>query len=836
MGTTLPGLPRIIPIAFILFTLICTAGAAAQPSVTPGAATVSAGAIISVTVSNGPGNRADFVLMVPAGSAPMHWSGIYQYLSGSTTRPATGMTSATLSFTAPASSGNYEFRLFENDTWTLLATSSVVTVTAAASPPTPVITINGGTDPVSVAAGSILTVGLTNGPGVRADFVLLVPAGSAAMHWSGNYQYLNGSTTRPSSGTTTATLSFTAPASIGDYEFRFYQNDTWTLLATSSVVTVTAAPPPPAPALTINGGTVPVTVAGGSVLTVGVTNGPGFRADYVLMVPAGSAATTWSGIYQYLSGSTTRPASGVTNATLTFVAPSSGGTFEFRLFENDTWTLRATSTVVTVTAATPMLSINGGTAPVTVAGGSQLTVQVTNGPGFRADFVMMVPAGSAPTFWSGVYQYLSGNTTRPASGMTSATLTFAAPTSGGTFEFRLFENDTWTLRANSSVVTVTPMPTLTTVVHATGVNTAIALVQDPSDPSVQYVALHGGRIRVIQSGVLQATDFLDLSAQIANVGEAGLLGLAFPPDYATSRRFYVKFSNLDGHTVVARFQRSVAMPLVADPATQLNLRWSDGLRSIPQPSSAHKGGNMYFGPDGYLYITVGDGSSPNSAQLPSSFLGKMLRIDVDVADANPDGHVVPGDNPFVSTPSTLPEIWSFGFRNPWQFSFDDGPGGTNALFIADVGQVSWEEVNFEPPGRGGRNYGWIHREGMHATPGVDQPPTPGAPTPFTDPALEYDHTVGHSVTGGFVYRGTALGSAFTGRYFFADFTDRRLWSAAVSVGSGGEIIASSVIEHTAELGGPAGVGFNSAFGRDADGELYLVDYINGTIRKLVLSP
>jgi glucose/arabinose dehydrogenase len=730
MRATPPTVRLTTPLAALLFMLTCAAGAAAQPFVTPGAATVSAGAAISVTVSNGPGNRADFVLMVPAGSAPMHWSGMYRYLSGSTTRPAAGMTAAT--------------------------------------------------------------------------------------------------------------ISFTAPATLGDYEFRFFENDTWTLLAASSIVTVTAAAPAPAPQLTINGGTAPVTVAVGSMLTVGVVNGPGFRADFVMLVPAGSGAMHWSGIYQYLNGSTTRPASGIANATLTFAAPSSSGTYVLRLFENDTWTLQTTSAVVTVTAATPALTVNGGAGPVTVVGGSQLTVQVTNGPGFRADFVLLVPAGSAPTHWSGTYQYLSGTTTRPASGMTNATLTFTAPTSGGTYELRLFENDTWTLRANSSVVTVTPMGTLTTAVHATGLSTSIALVQDPADPDVQYVALHGGRIRVIESGVLQATDFLDLSPQIANIGEAGLLGLAFPPDYGTSRRFYVKFSNLAGDMVVARFQRSLTNPLAADPSTQLNLRWGGpgGLRSIPPPSASqsHKGGNIHFGSDGYLYISLGDGAAYTSAQNPGSLWGKMLRIDVGVPDSNADGYVVPADNPFVSAPPTLPEIWSFGFRNPWQFSFDDGPGGTGALIIADVGEISWEEINVEPSGHGGRNYGWVHREGLHPTPGVSVPPTPGAPTTFTDPAYEYDHSIGHSVTGGYLYRGTALGAAFNGRYFFADFQDRRLWSAAVSVGPGGEFIVSSVIEHTAQLGGPAGVGFVAAFGRDADGELYLVDYINGTIRRLVLAP
>ena len=514
-----------------------------------GPVAASGGSAIAVGVSNGPGNRADFVMMVAAGSAPTYWTGNYQYLSGSTARPAVGMTSATLLFTAPSAGGSFEFRLFENDTWILRATSSIVTVgpgnpvpaVAALSPPSvtagaapftltvtgsgfvpasqvringsarattyvsattlttavaasdviaagtlavsvsspapgggtsgvlnfavtaPVVstsqlTVNGGTSPVTVTGGSLITLRVVNGPGMRGDFVTMVPVGSTPNYWSGNYQYLSGTTTRPVAGMTDATLTFVAPASGGPFEFRLFENDTWTLRATSSAVTVTAGNS--APALTVNGAATPVIVAAGSMVTVGVTNGPGFRSDYVMLVPAGAPANYWSGTYQYLSGSTTRPASGMTAATLTFVMPAAGGPYELRLFENDTWTLRATSPVVTVSAGNPSsgpaLAVNGVSTPVTVTAGSLVTVGLTNGPGLRSDYVMLVPAGSAPNYWSGNYQYLSGTTTRPSAGMPNATLTFTAPASSGTFELRLFENDTWTLRATSSVITVVP--------------------------------------------------------------------------------------------------------------------------------------------------------------------------------------------------------------------------------------------------------------------------------------------------------------------------------------------------------------------------------------------
>jgi glucose/arabinose dehydrogenase len=253
--------------------------------------------------------------------------------------------------------------------------------------------------------------------------------------------------------------------------------------------------------------------------------------------------------------------------------------------------------------------------------------------------------------------------------------------------------------------------------------------------------------------------------------------------------------------------------LIADTDTpQVNLQWGGpgGFRYIAQPFANHNGGHMVFGPDGYLYIGMGDGGSGNdpfdNAQNPAKLLGKMLRVDVNVSDVDAEGYVVPSDNPFVSAPPTLPEIWDFGLRNPWKFSFDDGPGGTNALTIGDVGQGTWEEVDFEPANHGGRNYGWVLREGAHPTPGVMVPPTPGAPATLTDPVIEYDHSVGNSITGGFVYRGVALGPAFDGRYFFADFVRGRIWSVLVQVAPTGELTASNMIEHTAALGGAVSVG------------------------------
>jgi glucose/arabinose dehydrogenase len=372
--------------------------------------------------------------------------------------------------------------------------------------------------------------------------------------------------------------------------------------------------------------------------------------------------------------------------------------------------------------------------------------------------------------------------------------------------------------------------------YVSGLTRPVALIQDPADVHVRYAVEQGGRIRVIRGGLLEPVDFIDLRSAISTGGERGLLGLAFPPDAATSRRLYVSFTNRAGHTVIARFTRSADNPLRADPATRLDLRWRDGRRFIEQPFSNHNGGTLAFGPDGYLYIGLGDGGSSNDpghrAQRPDTALGKMLRIDVGVPDGHPDGYVVPPDNPFLdSLPvAALPEIWAFGLRNPWKFSFDNpAHGGTGALLIADVGQEGREEVNYEPPGGGGRNYGWRNREGTRAH--IASPPP--AYTPLTGPIVEYDRTSGRSVAGGFVYRGRLLGAAMRGRYVFGDFVAGRIWSVALTLDqASGDATASDLREHTAELGGAAALGMISGFAEDADGELYVISWDSGRIQRL----
>jgi len=374
--------------------------------------------------------------------------------------------------------------------------------------------------------------------------------------------------------------------------------------------------------------------------------------------------------------------------------------------------------------------------------------------------------------------------------------------------------------------------------YVTGVSNPVAFVPDPTAPSRQFVVEQTGRIRVVVGGALQPVDFLDLSGVVSppatGEGERGLLGLVFAPDYATSGRFFVSFTRLGGtadergDVVIARFTRS-SDPAVADPNSRFDLRWGGTTAFIEHTASPyHNGGCMAFGPDGYLYISLGDGADgdpDNNAQNPMDLRGKILRIDINVSDSDAQGYRVPDDNPFLDgvPVAALPEIWSFGFRNPWRFSFDDPAlGGSGAMLIGDVGQTMWEELNFEPAGSGGRNYGWRIVEGTHAfvNPNVENyEPPPAGFLPLTDPIYEYGHDVGRSITGGYVYRGAGLGATMRGRYIFGDFVRARLWSAAITP-NGDSAIFSDLVEHTAE----AAPGRMSSFAVDATGELYIVTY------------
>jgi glucose/arabinose dehydrogenase len=327
-----------------------------------------------------------------------------------------------------------------------------------------------------------------------------------------------------------------------------------------------------------------------------------------------------------------------------------------------------------------------------------------------------------------------------------------------------------------------------------------------------------GFIRILDLATQQvaAMPFLDVSASISSVGEGGLIGLAVDPDYASNGFFYVNVINTSGDTEIRRYQVSANNPLQAEPAT------ATLLLTVDQPAGLtnHKAGWLGFGRDGYLYAALGDGGGgndpDNNAQNPDILLGKMLRLDVHTDDFPEDSqrnYGIPADNPFVGT-AGADEIWAFGLRNPWRPSFDRGLG---TFFIADVGQGNFEEIDI---GQSGANYGWAAYEGpIHRSPS-----TPLGPGTLVMPIYSYDHTVGHSITGGYVYRGESEG--LHGDYFFADFVDNRYFTLHFD---GAQWVAtertSQIVPNVGSLNNP------SSFGEDAQGNLYVVD-LDGEIFRL----
>lgn len=318
-----------------------------------------------------------------------------------------------------------------------------------------------------------------------------------------------------------------------------------------------------------------------------------------------------------------------------------------------------------------------------------------------------------------------------------------------------------------------------------------------------FVVEQAGRIRLIDDGEVVAAPFLDISDRVSCCGERGLLGLAFPPGFSSTRRFYVNYTDTSGDTVVARY-RVTGDPSVADESSE------EVILTIDQPFSNHNGGQLAFGPDGYLYIGTGDGGSggdpQNNAQDRLSLLGKILRIDVESGAAP---YAIPDGNPFADVDDAQPEIWALGLRNPWRFSFDTGTGD---LFIADVGQGDYEEVNVQPSSStGGENYGWRILEGSHC---FESEPcdTEGLELPV----FEYDHTLGCSVTGGFVSRSGSW-PRLDGVYLFGDYCSGRVWGLRGTAGGWeGRQLADT--------------GFSiSGFGIDELGAVYVLDYGGGTV-------
>ena len=374
--------------------------------------------------------------------------------------------------------------------------------------------------------------------------------------------------------------------------------------------------------------------------------------------------------------------------------------------------------------------------------------------------------------------------------------------------------------------------TLSSILVADGFKKPVFVTSYPNDSKLLYVVEQAGVIRIIKNGEKLNKPFFDINNKVVNPNrpgdERGLLGFAFHPNHINNGKFYINYMNNDGFTIVSEFL--VSSQLNADHKSERIIL------KLEQPYRNHNGGDIKFGPDGYLYISIGDGGKAgdplNAGQDLNSIFGKIIRIDV-----NGKPYAIPKSNPFYDKKDTRGEIWAWGLRNVWRFSFDQKTGD---IYYGDVGQNKWEEVNFEPAiTKGGLNFGWRIMEANHCYDPPENCPTKGLTKPIVEYPNDANYMVvlgggsqtdaeGCSVTGGYVYRGTKIKS-MQGVYIFGDYCSGNIWTLKVI---NGKAVNFSNRTEEINLGNGEFTTYISSFGQDSDGELYIVDY-NGGVYKLI---
>ncbi len=374
--------------------------------------------------------------------------------------------------------------------------------------------------------------------------------------------------------------------------------------------------------------------------------------------------------------------------------------------------------------------------------------------------------------------------------------------------------------------------TLSSVLVADGYKKPVFVTSYPNDSKLLYVVEQAGLIRIIKNGKKLNRPFFDINKKVVNPNrpgdERGLLGFAFHPNHINNGKFYINYMDNNGFTIVSEF--------MVNSQLRANHKSERVILKLEQPYRNHNGGDIQFGPDGYLYISIGDGGKAgdplNSGQDLNSIFGKIIRIDV-----NESPYAIPKSNPFYGQKDKRGEIWAWGLRNVWRFSFDKQTGDK---YYGDVGQNKWEEVNFEPvTSAGGINFGWRIMEANHCYDPAENCQTKGLTKPIVEYPNDANYMVilgggsqtdaeGCSVTGGYVYRGTYIKS-MQGVYIFGDYCSGNIWTLKVVNGK-----ALNFKNRTEEinLGDGEFTTYISSFGQDSDGELYIVDY-NGGVYKLI---
>lgn len=687
------------------------------------------------------------------------------FLTGATVSlggsPATGVTlvsSTSITATTPAhAAGAVNVMVANTDAKSGSLAGGYTYTAAPAGNPTPTVTsispnsgtINGGT-PVTVRGTGFLAGATVKLAGISATAVTVVNSttisATTPAHAAGAVSVVVANTDTKS-GTLNNGYTYTAPP------------------APNPAPTVTSITPNSG---TSNGGVLETIIGTGFLPGATVTLG-GTAATSVTVVNSTSIAATTpahaAGAVSVVVTNTDAKSGTLTNG-YTFVAPP------------------APNPVPTVASLTPNTGVLTGGTAVTITGTGFLTGAIVTFGGTQATGVTVVNGttitAATPAHAAGAVNVVVINTDSKSGTLTNG-YTYAAGT--GTLA-------------------------LATVVS--GLSSPVGIERPPGDNRF-FIVEQRGTIRILANGALLPGNFLDIQSVTNFDGqEQGLLGIAFSPTFSTDHKFYVNYTMDEGdrETIISEFQTLSTDPNTADPNSERVLL------VVNQPFTNHKGGQLVFGPDGFLYIGLGDGGSGGdpmgNGQNTSTFLGKMLRIDVKPPFATGKQYAIPPDNPFAAG-GGLPEIYAYGLRNPWRFSFEPV---TNRLFVADVGQDSWEEIDILQKGG---NFGWNVMEGMHCYP-------PGTATcDMTNkilPIFEYSHADGIAVIGGYHYKGTAIPS-LANKYIFADLTGK-IWSlteAPANTWTRANLLATGLTL--------------TSFGKDASGELYLLDY-NGNVLKLVL--
>ncbi len=685
------------------------------------------------------------------------------FLAGATVKiggtAATGVTlvsSTSITAVAPAhAAGAVNVMVTNTDAQSGTLTSGFTYNTAPVSNPAPTVTTiapNAGT----INGGTAVTI---RGTGFLAGATVKVGGTSATAVTVVNSTTISATTPAHAAGAASVVVTNT-DAKAGTLNNGFTFN----------------GPPPPNPAPTVTSITPNTgTTNGGTAVTIA---GTGFL----------------SGATVKMGGTNTQVLAVVNSTLITAIAPAhTAGAVDVVVTNTDTKTGTLTAGYTYSAAPNPaptVTSINPNTGVTT--GGTAVTI---TGTGFISGATVTV-GGTAAT----------GVAVVNATTITASTPAHAA----GAVSIVVTNTDTKTGTLANGYTYTAPTGTIALSTVVSGLSSPVGIERPPGDNRF-FIVEQRGTVRILQNGALLSGNFLDLQSIVNFDGqEQGLLGIAFHPNYATNHKFYVNYTQDEGNreTHISEFTTMASDPNTADPNSERVLL------VVNQPFPNHKGGQLVFGPDGFLYIGLGDGGSGGdpmgNGQNTSTYLGKMLRIGVDPPFASGKEYAIPADNPFVAG-GGLPEIFAFGLRNPWRFSFEPV---TNRLFVADVGQDSWEEIDILQKGG---NFGWNVMEGTHCYP-------PGTATcDMTNkilPIFEYSHTDGIAVIGGYIYKGTAIPS-LANKYIFADLTGK-VWSLTEAPAN--TWTRANLLD--------TGLTFTS-FGKDAAGELYLVDY-NGLIRKLVL--